>query len=132
MGRIMLKSVRFLALAACLLAGLVAPAMAADLENTLYLDAPAGRFVIELPPTVAPVTVGRVKELARQHFYDGLKFHRVIDGFMAQTGDPLGTGEGQSSYPNVKAEFTFRRDASTPYTPVSNPAGAVDGFLGSL
>jgi cyclophilin family peptidyl-prolyl cis-trans isomerase len=108
MGRVMSKSVRFLALAACLVIGLVAPAMAADLENTLYLDVPAGRVVIELNPAVAPVTVARVKELTRQHFYDGLKFHRVIDGFMAQTGDPQGTGAGGSGK-NLKAEFNSTR-----------------------
>jgi peptidylprolyl isomerase len=104
----MLKSVRFFALAACLLIGLVAPTMAADLENTLYLDVPAGRVVIELLPNVAPVTVARIKELTRQHFYDGLKFHRVIDGFMAQTGDPQGTGAGGSGK-NLKAEFNATR-----------------------
>src|ERR1700744_2238551 len=104
MGRIMLKSARFFAVAACLLAGLIAPAMAADLENTLYLDVPPGGVVIELLPNVAPATVARVKELTRQHFYDGLKFHRVIDGFMAQTGDPRGDGTGGSGK-NLKAEF---------------------------
>ncbi|HWE74924.1 MAG TPA: peptidylprolyl isomerase [Stellaceae bacterium] len=104
----MLKSVRFLALAAGLLVGLVAPAMAADLENTLYLDVPKGRVVIALLPNVAPATVARVKELARQHFYDGLKFHRVIEGFMAQTGDPRGDGTGGSGK-NLKAEFNDTR-----------------------
>jgi peptidylprolyl isomerase len=104
----MFKSVRFLALAACLLIGVAAPAMAADLENTLYLDVPAGRVVIELLPKVAPVTVARIKELTRQHFYDGLKFHRVIEGFMAQTGDPQGTGAGGSGK-TLKAEFNNTR-----------------------
>jgi peptidylprolyl isomerase len=100
--------VRFLALAACLLIGLGAPAIAADLENTLYLDVPAGRVVVELRPDLAPVTVARIKELARAHFYDGLKFHRVIDGFMAQTGDPRGDGSGGSGK-NLKAEFNSAR-----------------------
>jgi peptidylprolyl isomerase len=100
--------VRFLALAACLLIGLGAPAIAADLENTLYLDLPAGRVVVELRPDLAPVTVARIKELARAHFYDGLKFHRVIDGFMAQTGDPRGDGSGGSGK-NLKAEFNSAR-----------------------
>jgi cyclophilin family peptidyl-prolyl cis-trans isomerase len=104
----MVKLVRFLALAACLVIGAVAPAMAADLENTLYLDLPAGRVVIELLPNVAPVTVARVKELTRAHFYDGLKFHRVLDGFMAQTGDPKGDGTGGSGK-NLKAEFNSTR-----------------------
>ncbi|HUH22505.1 MAG TPA: peptidylprolyl isomerase, partial [Brevundimonas sp.] len=65
-------------------------------------------------------------------FYDGLPWHRVIDGFMAQTGDPLGTGDGQSFHPDLKAEFTFRRDAQTPFTAVAAPAGAVLGFLHSV
>jgi peptidylprolyl isomerase len=83
-----------------------APARAAsDPENTLYLDVPAGRVVIELRPDLAPKTVARIKELTRRGFYDGLTFHRVIDGFMAQTGDPKGNGSGGSGQ-NVKAEFT--------------------------
>ena len=78
--------------------------MAADLENTLYLDVPAGRVVIELRPDLAPRHVVRIKELAREGFYDGLLFHRVIDGFMAQTGDPDGDGTGGSGK-RLKAEF---------------------------
>jgi peptidylprolyl isomerase len=66
--------------------------LAADLQNTLYLDLKDGRVVIELLPTQAPVTTARIKELAREKFYDGVVFHRVIDGFMAQGGDPTGTG----------------------------------------
>ncbi len=78
----------------------------ADLENTIYLDLEAGRVVIELRPDVAPGHVGRIKELAREGFYDGTPFHRVIEGFMAQGGDPTGTGTGGSSKPNLKAEFS--------------------------
>ena len=78
---------------------------AADLENTVYMDVPAGRVTIELRPDLAPNTVARFKELVRQHFYDGIVFHRVIDGFMAQTGDPTGTGMGGSGK-KLKAEFT--------------------------
>jgi peptidylprolyl isomerase len=77
---------------------------AADLENTLYLDVPAGRVTIELRPDLAPNHVARIKELARQGFYDGVAFHRVIDGFMAQTGDPRGDGTGGSGQ-KLKAEF---------------------------
>ena len=77
---------------------------AADLENTLYLDVPKGRVVIELRPDLAPNTVARIKELARKGFYDGIVFHRVIDGFMAQTGDPRGDGTGGSGQ-KLKAEF---------------------------
>jgi peptidylprolyl isomerase len=78
--------------------------MAADLENTLYLDVPKGRVVITLRPDLAPAHVARIKELAREGFYDGLLFHRVIDGFMAQTGDPRGDGTGGSGK-RLKAEF---------------------------
>src|SRR5690242_6233228 len=79
--------------------------MAADLENTLYLDVPAGRVVIEMRPDLAPNHVAQIKKLARQGFYDGVPFHRVIGGFMAQTGDPTGTGTGGSGN-KVKAEFS--------------------------
>ncbi len=75
-----------------------------DPENTLYLDLPAGRVVIALRPDKAPKTVARIKELVRQHFYDGLGFHRVIEGFMAQGGDPKGDGTGGSGQ-NIPAEF---------------------------
>ncbi|MCE9649295.1 MAG: peptidylprolyl isomerase [Parvibaculum sp.] len=67
-----------------------------DLENTLYMDIPHGRVTIELRPDLAPKHVARIKELAREGFYDGVAFHRVIDGFMAQGGDPTGTGSGGS------------------------------------
>jgi peptidylprolyl isomerase len=80
-------------------------AMAADLENTLYLDLAAGRVVIEMRPDLAPKHVAQIKELARKHFYDGIVFHRVIDGFMAQTGDPTGTGGGGSGH-TLPAEFS--------------------------
>lgn len=77
-----------------------------DLENTLYIDLKYGRVVIELMPKVAPKHVERIKTLARQKFYDGIVFHRVIDGFMAQTGDPTGTGMGGSKLPDLRAEFS--------------------------
>jgi peptidylprolyl isomerase len=76
-----------------------------DLEHTLYLDVPAGRVVIALRPDLAPKHVARIKELARDGFYDGIVFHRVIDGFMAQTGDPKGNGTGGSGQ-NLPAEFS--------------------------
>lgn len=79
-------------------------ANAADPENTLYLDLKDGRVVIEMYPDKAPNHVARIKELTRQGFYDGVVFHRVIEGFMAQTGDPTGTGSGGSGK-NLKAEF---------------------------
>lgn len=77
----------------------------ADPENTLILETTKGRVVIELRPDLAPQHVERIKMLAREKFYDGIVFHRVIDGFMAQTGCPQGTGTGGSSYPNLPAEF---------------------------
>jgi peptidylprolyl isomerase len=83
-------------------------AMAADLENTLYMDVPAGRVVIEMRPDLAPATVAQIKELVRQGFYDGIVFHRVIDGFMAQTGDPKGNGTGGSGH-RLKAEFSTEK-----------------------
>jgi len=78
--------------------------MAQDLENKLYLDLKDGRVVIGLRPDLAPGHVARIKELAREGFYDGIVFHRVIEGFMAQTGDPTGTGMGGSGR-KLKAEF---------------------------
>lgn len=77
-----------------------------DPENTLYLDLKDGRVVIKLRPDVAPKHVERIKRLARDGFYDGIVFHRVIDGFMAQTGDPTGTGFGGSDEPDLRAEFS--------------------------
>ncbi|HEY0292723.1 MAG TPA: peptidylprolyl isomerase [Hansschlegelia sp.] len=76
-----------------------------DPENTLLLETSKGAVTIELRPDLAPVHVARVKELARQGFYDGVVFHRVIEGFMAQTGDPEGTGRGGSGK-HLKAEFS--------------------------
>jgi cyclophilin family peptidyl-prolyl cis-trans isomerase len=77
-----------------------------DPENTIYMDLPHGRVVIELRPDIAPSHVRRIKELTREGFYDGVPFHRVIEGFMAQGGDPTGTGTGGSSKPDLKAEFS--------------------------
>ncbi len=80
-----------------------------DLENTLYITTNYGVFVIEMAPEFAPKHVAQIKTLARQKFYDDITFHRVIDGFMNQTGDPRGDGTGDSSLPDMQAEFTFRR-----------------------
>ena len=79
---------------------------ASDPENTLILELKDGKVVIELYPDVAPKHVARIKELAREGFYDGIVFHRVIGGFMAQTGDPTGTGTGGSDKPDLPAEFS--------------------------
>jgi cyclophilin family peptidyl-prolyl cis-trans isomerase len=79
---------------------------AADPENTLVIELATGRVLVELRPDLAPQHVQRIKELAREGFYDGVVFHRVIPGFMAQTGDPTGTGRGGSDKPDLRAEFS--------------------------
>ena len=99
----MIAALRGLLVVAALAMG--GTAMAADPENTLYIDVPAGRVVIAMRPDLAPQHVAQIKKLARQGFYDGVPFHRVIDGFMAQTGDPTGTGTGGSGN-KLKAEFS--------------------------
>ncbi len=76
-----------------------------DPENTLVIETTKGPVVIQMRPDLAPNHVAHIKKLVREGFYDGIVFHRVIDGFMAQTGDPNGTGTGGSSYPNLKQEF---------------------------
>ncbi len=122
---------RTLLAAAALLptAALAQPAM--DLENTIYLDIKAGRVEIQLFPDLAPKHVERVKTLARQGFYDGTPFHRVIEGFMAQGGDPTGTGGGGSKMPDLPAEFTNKRHflrGTVGAARTSNPNSATSQF----
>ncbi|MEO1019881.1 MAG: peptidylprolyl isomerase [Pseudomonadota bacterium] len=81
-------------------------ANAADPENTLLIELESGTVTVELLADTAPKHVARIKELAREGFYDGVVFHRVIPGFMAQTGDPTGTGRGGSERPDLEAEFS--------------------------
>ena len=104
---------------------------AATLENTIYLDLKDGRVVIELWPDVAPKHVESIKTLARQKFYDGIVFHRVIDGFMAQTGDPTGTGMGGSSLPDLPAEFNsaFHVEGTLSMARSSSPDSANSQFF---
>jgi peptidylprolyl isomerase len=83
-------------------------AMAADAQNTLYMDLAFGRVIIELRPDLAPATCAQIKKLTRAGFYDGVVFHRVIAGFMAQGGDPTGTGNGGSGHP-LRAEFSSEK-----------------------
>jgi peptidylprolyl isomerase len=78
----------------------------ADPQNTLILETKYGKIVIKLRPDLAPKHVAQIKALVARKFYDGIVFHRVIDGFMAQTGDPKGDGTGGSDLPNIPAEFT--------------------------
>jgi peptidylprolyl isomerase len=95
---------------------------AASPEDTLYLDLKDGRVVIEMFPDLAPTHVARIKELARKGFYDGLTFHRVMDGFMAQTGDPMGDGTGGSGK-KLKAEFNQTHHVRGVTSMARSPAG---------
>lgn len=104
-------------------------------ENLLVIDTSKGRIVVEMDPRVAPQSVTRIRTLADQGFYDGLKFHRVIPDFMAQTGDPLGTGQGGSDLPDVSAEFQFRRGRDAGFVPVQTDASgptSVTGIVGAM
>ena len=101
----MIRSLSFAALVLLALAS-VARAQAPDPNSTLVIELKTGKVLVKLRPDLAPKHVERAKTLARQGFYDGIKFHRVIDGFMAQTGDPTGTGTGGSKLPDLPAEFT--------------------------
>lgn len=101
----MTKYILGLMAALFMMAGTATAATPADLENTLYMELKNGTVVIKLRPDLAPKHVARIKELTRSGFYDGIVFHRVIQGFMAQTGDPTGTGRGGSGQ-NIKAEFS--------------------------
>ena len=103
-----------------------------DAENTLYIDTVHGRVVIELYPEIAPRHVERIRGLTRAGFYDGLMFHRVVDDFMAQTGDPLGTGEGASSLPDLREEFMFRRGPEMPFIQAAEQSRARLGFYKAL
>jgi peptidylprolyl isomerase len=103
-----------------------------DPENLLVIDTTKGRVIVEMYPEIAPKSVARIKELARAKFYDGLAYHRVINDFMAQGGDPKGDGSGGSDKPNVPAEFTIKRSAATPFVTVSSDGGFDDGFIKAL
>ena len=101
-------------------------------ENLLVIDTAQGRILVELDPAVAPQAVSRIRTLADQGFYDGLKFHRVLPDFMAQTGDPLGTGSGGSELPDIPGEFQFRRGRDLGFVNlVSAPSGLL-GMAGSM
>jgi peptidylprolyl isomerase len=100
-----IRSVLSIALALCAVTSVVW-AQAPDPNSTLVIELKTGKVLIKLRPDLAPKHVERAKLLAKQGFYNGLKFHRVIDGFMAQTGDPQGTGEGGSTLPDLRAEFS--------------------------
>ena len=101
-------------------------------ENLLVIDTNKGRILVELEPRAAPAHVERIRTLTNRGFYDGLKFHRVMRNFMAQTGDPLGTGEGGSDLPDLAAEFSFRRGRNPDFSLVPGSGAGTRGFLGSL
>jgi peptidylprolyl isomerase len=103
-----------------------------DPENTLVIDTTKGQVIVELIPEAAPQHVARIKELARAKFYDGLSFFRVIDDFMAQTGDPQNTGMGGSDKPDLEGEFTFRRGKDSPVVVLVTGPSQAAGFLRSL
>jgi len=106
--------------------------VAVDPDNLLVIDTTRGRIVAELYPTLAPLTVERLKTLTRQHFYDGQTFFRVIDQFMAQTGDPTNTGTGGSTLPDLAAEFSFRRTPGFDFLPLTVEHGETTGFHGAM
>jgi peptidylprolyl isomerase len=140
----MIVPVRFaLTLALAALAGQTVPAQAAapaaaegwralDPQNTLVIDTNKGRVVVELYPQLVPEHVERIKTLAAKGFYDGLVFFRVIDDFMAQTGDPQNSGQGGSDLGDLKGQFILRRGADTPFTSVGRVGAAEGGFIGAL
>jgi peptidylprolyl isomerase len=105
--------------------------MASDPENTIVMELKTGPVVIALKPDAAPEHVARIKSLTRQGFYDGIVFHRVIPGFMAQTGDPTGTGSGGSDLPDLKAEFSDARHVrgTCSMARTSNPDSANSQFF---
>lgn len=103
-----------------------------DAENTLFINSTQGPIIVEMFPEVAPAHVARVKELSRERFYDNLTFHRVLENFMAQTGDPSGDGTGASSKPDLNQEFQFRRGGDMPFVSASEQGGSVQGFYKTL
>jgi peptidylprolyl isomerase len=103
-----------------------------DPNDVLVIDTNKGRVIVEMVPEVAPRHVEQVRALAHEKFYDGLRFFRVIDKFMAQTGDPQNNGQGGSGKPNIQAEFTLKRGADTPFSMVVDQSVAEIGFIKSL
>jgi peptidylprolyl isomerase len=104
-----------------------------DPENTIYMDLPAGLVIIEMKPDLAPKHADRIRQLTREGFYDGLTFHRVIEGFMAQGGDPKGDGTGGSDKPNLEAEFTHDASEIQGFTQIGRDriaprVGYIDGL----
>jgi peptidylprolyl isomerase len=103
-----------------------------DPNDVMVIDTNKGQILVELTPEAAPLNAARVRELAHENFYDGLRFFRVIENFMDQTGDPLNSGEGGSSKPDVAGEFLFRRGADLPFALAADQSVAEVGFVKSL
>jgi peptidylprolyl isomerase len=103
-----------------------------DPNDVLVIDTNKGRILLELVPEVAPQNATRIRELAHENFYDGLRFFRVVENFMDQTGDPQNTGQGGSSKPNVPGEFTFRRGSDLNFVMAADQSVAEVGFEKSL
>lgn len=101
-------------------------------ENALIYETTKGRIIVELAPEMAPGHVARVKMLAREGFYNGLAFHRVVADFMAQGGDPKGDGTGGSDQPDLRAEFNFRRGAASNFVRAVDRGGATVGWIGTI
>lgn len=102
----MKKFLQIIAISAFVLGVMTLTAKAQNMDDILYIELESGTVAIEMKPEIAPKHVERIKMLAEKGFYDGIVFHRVIDGFMAQTGDPTGTGTGGSDLPDLPAEFS--------------------------
>ncbi len=102
-----------------------------DPQNTLVIQTSKGRIVVEMAPALAPLAVARVKRLAQEGVYDGLLFHRVIEGFVDQTGNPNNHDGGTSSYPDLPAEFSVRLASGAPLSIIVKRSDAIEGFLGS-
>jgi peptidylprolyl isomerase len=103
-----------------------------DPQNALVIETTQGRIVVEMAPALAPLAVARVKRLAHEGVYDGLQFHRVIDGFVDQTGNPNNRDGGTSTYPDLPAEFSARLPAETPLSVAVSRGDAVEGFVGAV
>lgn len=101
-------------------------------ENIIVMETTKGQIIIALEPRIAPNHVARFKQLTRQKFYDGIIFHRVIDGFMVQGGDPTGIGTGSSQLPDLNAEFMFRRGVEMPIVKAQEINGIISGWLGII
>jgi peptidylprolyl isomerase len=128
----MLRKISLAVAAVALTAAAPAPSdwRSLDPENTLVIETTKGRVVVELRPEFAPKGVERIKLLAREHVYDGLQFHRVIDGFVAQTGNPNNHDGGVSAHPDLPPEFSFRLPP-TAATVVVARSDAQEGFVGA-